>query len=657
VTALLILAALQQQVSIQAEHAWGGRYRPHFWAPVRIAVDNPGKVAEGTLRLRWTWPGANPTGSARRVGDIEGGDGPVYELPVALPERSRRVYTAYVRAPEGMSLWVGFEPKEGRPPRPVEVFALPAEFRRPFVAVVGKGLPEGLRTAAGGKLETAVASPDALPDRWLGYAPLDALVWTGGDAGEMRDPRQAEALKQWVAGGGHLAIVRAHLVGIEGTELEELLPIEAAAPIRSPVPTEFGPVAPGDGVFLQGRVRPGARALVPGAIYRSNYGRGRITLLAFDPSGEPFKSWGGLGALWDRVLVPRIAREEGQNEWRYVDSLGAALGSTALADAAFQFPGVETPSLAWVFWLILAYVILVGPVDYLVLRRLRRQELTWVTFPACVIAFLALAAAATGTSVRRLAFAREMEVMDLIPDVGIARTLSIGSVLTPLPERFGLPAGGPNEAVVPLISGSLQFGGDSRSLDRTRIAQTDRIQTEECPVERGSTTVSLRERIDAGPASISFELEGSALIVRNDAGATLRDAWLLTPDGALKVGDLPPGRSERRSLRSAPDFSDRHSTRALGGLDSESARWRTRTFVESEDFDGDIRRLLLGLALPPRSGGTPFLTGPARQMDVRPWLEDGGMVLVGWLETEGGIRYRGLEPERSALVLARVFSK
>lgn len=655
---LILVASLpQQEVSVQAEYAFGGRYRPCFWAPVRISIDNPGKFVEGAIQLRWAWPGANLTGAAKRIVDIGEGEGPIYEIPVALPERSRRVYTAYVRAPEGMSLWVGFDSREARLSRPVEVYALPAKFHRPFVAVVGKSVPAGLRDAGRGRIETAVTPPESLPDRWIGYSSVDAVVWTGGDAGELRDPRQGKALRQWIAVGGHLVLARSHLTGIEGTELEELLPLESAAPLAAEVPPGLG--APrGEVSLLHGRLRPGARALIPGAVFRWNHGRGRVTLVAFDPSSEPFRSWEGMRLVWDRVLEPRSTPDDREDPWAAVDSLGANLGSASLARFAFWFPEVETPSLAWLFWIILVYAILVGPVDYWVLRRLRRQELTWVTFPACVIGFLALTAASAGTSARRLAAACEVAVLDVIPEARIGRTFAIGSVLTPSAESVAFDSTGAEDAIVPLASGSRQFGGDRKTMDRMRIVQSNRIHPSEVRVARGATTVSILERIETSPLKISFEVDGGKLVVQNDTGAILQDAWLLTPDGAMEVGELPPGRVERGDLRPGLFPGESVSPEELGGLGSLTAtHGETRDPFDLAGMKFSIRRLLLGLTFSSRQAPPAFLTGPARAMEVRPWLEDGGMALVGWMQRDPWIRYRGLEPDGWGLVLVRVFAK
>ncbi|HLG42650.1 MAG TPA: hypothetical protein VI643_04735 [Planctomycetota bacterium] len=666
---LILLLAAIQDVSVHADHGWGSRFRPHFWSPVRISVDNDGKAFEGSIKLRWAWMGANQGGIAVRLEDLDGADGPVYEIPVVLPERSRRVYTAYVRAPGQLSLWVGVEPKEGKPLKPFEILGNPAAFHRPFVAVVGRRLPEGLREAGNRSVELALAQPETLPDRWIGYAPVDALVWYGADASKLQDASQGEALRRWVAAGGHLVVAADNLVGISNTFLEELIPIEPGSPAHGKPPAElarFGgiPLPAGDAFMLRCMPSQDARVIVPGAIFRGTFGRGRVTFVAFDPSKDPFKDWEGGVALWNRLLQLRVPNQEGFERWGYTGDLAMDLGSRALGSAAFSFPGIPMPSLGWIFWLIFLYVLLVGPVDYYVLRRLRRQELTWITFPAYVIGFSVLAVMAAGASARRLSTAREMAVMDVMPDAEQTNLVSIGSLLTPVEADLDLSPDLPGGAAVPLSSGSLHYGSDSRSIEGARILETDRVLTQGCFMDRGSTTVWLEERCESGAAKISFEIQGGTLVVSNGLGSTVTDAKLVTPDGVLSVGDLPPGRVTLSNLKPSTRFWEGVSPQSYGALggNPDSNYYIYGRFGDVGGAEDDIRAriqtVMMALAVPANLPEGAILTGPARSIDVRPWLEDGGSVLIGWLDSPGFVRIgAGVRPERSAHVMVRVFSK
>src|SRR6185312_10665008 len=57
-----------------------------------------------------------------------------------------------------------------------------------------------------------------------------------------------------------------------------------------------------------------------------------------------------------------------------------------LKHALENFEEVPVISFGWVALFILFYIVLVGPLDYFILKKLfKRLELTWITFPTVVV--------------------------------------------------------------------------------------------------------------------------------------------------------------------------------------------------------------------------------------------------------------------------------
>src|SRR5437588_10081172 len=57
-----------------------------------------------------------------------------------------------------------------------------------------------------------------------------------------------------------------------------------------------------------------------------------------------------------------------------------------------KFGDITVISFGWVALFILIYIIIVGPLDYLFLKKVvKRLELTWITFPAVVLVVSAAA--------------------------------------------------------------------------------------------------------------------------------------------------------------------------------------------------------------------------------------------------------------------------
>jgi hypothetical protein len=114
-----------------------------------------------------------------------------------------------------------------------------------------------------------------------------------------------------------------------------------------------------------------------------------VRLVAFDLDTPPFSTWGPQGqtAFWRALLArfaPVMSRPNPNKQ---------GFGSREIQELADEmkrgretFESVPVISFGWVALFILFYILLVGPLDYFILKKVfKRLELTWVTFPAVVL--------------------------------------------------------------------------------------------------------------------------------------------------------------------------------------------------------------------------------------------------------------------------------
>ena len=127
-------------------------------------------------------------------------------------------------------------------------------------------------------------------------------------------------------------------------------------------------------------------------VVRGTYGFGRVTLLAIDVDQKPFSAWKDRGQFWLRAI--ELHRPSGDDASGGVPLGGSGrLYQTGIRDLASQlrqaleqFPGVRLVPFGWVAFFIFLYILLIGPGDYLFLKKVvKRMELTWVTFPLIVL--------------------------------------------------------------------------------------------------------------------------------------------------------------------------------------------------------------------------------------------------------------------------------
>jgi len=199
-------------------------------------------------------------------------------------------------------------------------------------------------------------------------------------------------------------------------------------------------------------------------VVRRAFGLGRVTLTGVDVSVEPFSTWSDRKSYWDKLIDIRGRSSDAEAAGAVA---GGALIQSANPDLAARllqalgtFPGVSLIPFGWVAGLIFAYLLLIGPIDYFLLKRVfKRMEWTWITFPLIVLAttILAfqLARAMKGSDLR----VNRIDLMDVEQATGIYRGSTWMTVLSPGNHDFGFELHGytPNLNPLKLSEGNSSF--------------------------------------------------------------------------------------------------------------------------------------------------------------------------------------------------------
>ncbi len=289
--------------------------------------------------------------------------------------------------------------------------------------------------------ETDVA---LLPNSWLGYHGVDTIILTTGKKEFLEALLQAndrlEAISQWVRLGGHLVVSVApdkqDLVSalLQSPAWKPALPVKLPADagnVLANAPDRLLTVEQWAGVSntpfrSKGAKVPIAQLRSPQGpapdwevlafdnansdnprpvITRASYGRGQILFVAFALDQAPFTQWKGNMKFWKRLVEevsPRLAPAEGKpapgiplrrgarrqqnNPWG-VDEYGPEADLVSALHRDLDNFNVKIVPFGWVALFIFIYILVVGPLDYLLLKFVfKRLELTWITFPVVVFA-------------------------------------------------------------------------------------------------------------------------------------------------------------------------------------------------------------------------------------------------------------------------------
>ena len=448
VTFLLVLAcvtgagaARDTEFDVGFSFGWDGYYRPMEWTPVEIGISSDlTEPFGGTLVISAPQDGLNRLNVARSfvltpeaaqnlplVTKFAFGMG---RCSLEVRDQRGRVqweqvvdmwdYNAqqrHFRAVQAGDLLIGVigQPRFG-------LLRLP----RDTVCISDRG--EG-RVFVGRKL------PRVVPWDWTGFASLDALILYDPDWTLLR-PEQTQAIAEWVSNGGRLLMVLGRHPLPQDNLLVRMLPFDTGQPrqvdISADVLTQWGLDADGGetvtawplfarpGVSLIESTRAGAGGYLHGLSYA---GFGRVTVLAFDPAELDQKHLAHTAGFWTAQLAAclgekpdarnrrstrgsgrveaasargraiAVAREDDEDERqrnrsdsRFRISV-AQKASNRVMEYLYQLAEMRPLSIWWVILTLTALALILGPLDYLVLKRFDKLPYTWLTSTGWIVLF------------------------------------------------------------------------------------------------------------------------------------------------------------------------------------------------------------------------------------------------------------------------------
>ena len=378
-TALLAIIALglipapalaaAEGLTMEAHALLDGHARVGSWMAISVHMKNDGPAIDGELRM------AGGAQGRTRFGQV-----------VDLPTLSDKTFLLYAQPPAfGRELEVAL----------VVGDQVVAKTKVGFTIHDGSQLIVGVVAERPGDIVGAIdllpnqnqlapvivpLDPEDLPERVEAWGGLDRLVWQDLDSNRLTTGQLA-SLRGWVAGGGRLVIVGGTAgPGTLSAFPDTLLPYRPTATVDVPagsltslvgsVPAGTADLPALGGALIEGRtlVTSGDRVVAA----ERGYGNGGVTLIGFDPSTTWIADGAAGETLWRRLLPSRAAT-------------GLVLGDDSqLVSAVSQLPALALPPIGGLIVLLGAYILLVGPINYFVLRRMDRRDWAWITMPALI---------------------------------------------------------------------------------------------------------------------------------------------------------------------------------------------------------------------------------------------------------------------------------
>jgi hypothetical protein len=645
--------AFAPAINMLAYPALDGYFKYGEWLPVWVEIENTGTDLSGEIRI-----------------PISGSSGTIiFTAPVELPSRTRKRTAVYV-LPNNFTRQLQVNLVSGADTLASQKITVNPQVNITFLTgliAAERGALSTLETIdiAGAKRPQEVIDTklEDLPEKYEGLRSLDLIVLNNSDTSSLT-PEQAGALETWVRQGGRLVIggganAQSTLAGVPDTllpleiqqtgEVQNLPGLEKWAGEDKPIRIA-GPFVAAESHSDKGTKLAEQDGLP--LVWELAHDRGYVNFVALDLSGSPFDAWNGTKDFWEKLVArtavyPVSAPPDVSARQQYASSMPYPLSN---------LPMLDLPSAQGLALLLGIYILLVGPVNYLVLRRQKKLHLAWITIPMITLFFSAAAFvfgyALHGSDI----FINKIAVIQLEPS-GKGHVDSFIGLFSPAQSAYEVQVegGGLLSPLSPYYdpwnSGGAPTGGLTTG-GGVILQQGNPASIRGLSVEQWSMQSFMSEgnALDFGTITADLKLEEDRLTgeIRNDSNYTLQDAALILGNNFTRLGELHSGSTApidmKFEVQSGPNFGTTLSYALFqeemntSGPGSQSRQAEVRRAIVENLFE----RTPPYIAAKQQSSGT--LSGAS----LSP-------VLIGWLdEAPPRVRIANAEPAQQTTAIVVV---
>lgn len=412
---LLGSASAQPRVELSAKPLFGGLSREEATIPLQITLENQGIGVQGALVVslegfrtnrRYVYPIELPSGSRKQILAYPYTSQYVSQAKVTYEVNFRvlkETTVPMIALFDDKELLVAVSDEIGglgflsraKIPLPIERFPNSNWAR-------GRGASTRDGTIV---YQPAFTRPEEFPTRAAACVSANAIVL--GPGAERLTESQMRSIRTWVMMGGTLIVPGgAGALYLQMPALQAILPVhtiraEQVASLSGLDSFLLRPAPQGAAIISAGIAKPTAQVLARQGsaplIAVQPYGLGSVLYLAFSPWDQPVRGYAHNALLWQEVLksLPRMdpaqiqsmtyLSQSNDNWWQNDDSWrwGGGMPQRFSSKREFRVPGVGT-----VMFVLLAYFLLVVPINFFALKKLRAMDWAWVTVPAIALIFV-----------------------------------------------------------------------------------------------------------------------------------------------------------------------------------------------------------------------------------------------------------------------------
>jgi hypothetical protein len=604
-------AAKDDEFNVDFDCGWDGYYRPMKWTPIEVRIDS-----DLTEPFGGTFIASAPQDGLNTLNIIRN-----FVVTPDSPQRLPLV-TKFAFGMGRCSLEIRDQRGRLRHEQTIDMWDFTNESRvlsavqenDLLLGVIGQprfGLlrvPRDtvcLSDRGEGKVYVGRKVPQAAPWDWTGFVSLDVLMLYDPDWTLLR-LEQMKAIAEWVSNGGTLLLILGRHPLPESSPLAQMIPFDVGEPRQVEIPAKIldrwdleasgsetvmtWPLFPKPDSLLLDSTKAGVAGCLHGV---GRAGFGRVAVLGFDPAGLPSRQaahsadfWtahvrlclgdeleaeaereplglGGSKSVSSRgrtIAVAPETEEETQRSRRndrYQISI-AQKASNDVMEHLYQLAQMRPLSIWWVILTLATLAFVLGPMDYLVLKRLNRLPYTWLTSTGWIILFTFGAyygvQALRGGNMQL----RAVSVLDGIADSNCAWSTCYTGLYSPRSADYqleGLDARQWWSGIAPSQEQMWAHQQQSAMRQISCLQEDGANLPMSVPINIWTVQSLLTEfPLDSVPFTVSLERtdKGVAVEIENTSDSPIRVGCVLLEDAYVNLGPVPARSTRRFDARKHP---------------------------------------------------------------------------------------------------------
>lgn len=585
---------LSDLLSMSIEAGYDTFYRPDYWSPIRIRIENRGETIRGNVVVR---PATSGDGIEH-----------TYSTPVELSPGEQTLFLYITARDLAGNVRVELIDENERTILSADSPLRSLLARDSLFVVVSGTLNSRLDLSrihpAGYNSYQVRWRIENIPDRAEGLVGVNMLIFNDVNTDEL-SLTQREAIRTWVIGGGHLVVMGGSNWQSTASGLNELLPFSPTNSITTSDRTAFLHYAGDyqtafntDYPQVEGNLRENSQVILGTSelplIIRQTLGDGTVDYVTVNLEAPPFTEWSKLSNLF----LGLIASAQTPIGWKF------GFSDWGSARSAVQIlPGVDLlPAVLSLIAFLGAYIILIGPINYLFLRAINRRGFAWITIPIFIIVFTVLAWSVgielRGTDARlnRITVVRAWE------NTNEAHIDQLIGLLAPRRGNYNLIMND-ERTLRPLLTPNNLFELSTPQTN-IEIRQTNQFAAVDVPVDASFIsafqTSGVIEKPEITGNATWFYRNGSPLLrgsVRNNTEIVLTDAVILARGIVRPIGNVEadaivtfetdaPAIVRETAMPASIEFGWADEMNSLFATDILSRNITTRSFLNATDVFG-----------------------------------------------------------------------